>query len=1006
MDSGANQSILGEKGLDFISSLNIPIQSCKFSVTTADGTRHKVLGHANLPVELESKVRVFKFLVVPSVKHSIILGVDFLESFHLSINFADKTFNINSCFDLLALNAETCPVNAICEQDSLSLSQKSQLDEIISGFKALSDKGLGKTHKVCHKIDTGTSEPIKQRHHPISPAMQVIMNKELDRLLAMGIVRESNSPWASPVLLVKKPNGEYRLCLDSRKLNSVSKKCAYPLPFVSSILDKLRDARFLTSIDLRQAFYQIPLEESSCEKTAFVVQGRGLYEFVTMPFGLHNAAQTQQKLMDMIFPPHLEPFIFTYLDDICIATPSFERHITVLKEVFKRLNEAGLTVNIEKCSFCRPSLKFLGYVIDKYGLRTDPEKVSAIVDFPVPKTTTEIKRFIGLSSWYRRFLKNFSSLSAKITELIKGKKKKQPIVWSKEADAAFIQIKNMLVTAPVLASPNFELPFVIATDASDLGLGAVLSQFIDGQEHVIAYASRGLSRTERNYSVTERELLAIIFALEKFRPYVEGAKFKIITDHYSLLWINRIKEPSGRLARWAVKLQQFDFDIEHRKGSLNVVADALSRAYVNVLDITDNDKDNWYIKMINNVSDSPQKYPSWRVENGNLFKYIKSKQSLKKNFADWKLVVPENLRKRVLTDLHDDPTAAHLGIYKTFHRVAALYYWPKMKTFVTNYVNKCKICQASKVPNVPRPGFMGKPKSVQFPFQIISIDLMGYLPRSTSGNTFLLVITDWLTKYVLMHPLRNATASSIVKYLENEVFLVYGVPQIVMADNGAQFTSREFKGLLDRYKVPKLWYNAKFHPQVNFVERTNKVIGSAIRSYVHENHRTWDKEINKIAQAIRTARSEVTGYSPSFLTFGRYVPISGEFYGKVDENFDYFTDNRVGRGEDLEKLPELFKVVRQKMNHAFKRNEKRYNLRKRPLKFKVGDRVWKRNYVLSSAVNYFSSKLAPKYIPCIVTGVVSPLVYVLEDMDGHDLGRWHIKDLKPDYGDLSSGSEE
>jgi hypothetical protein len=457
--------------------------------------------------------------------------------------------------------------------------------------------------------------PIKQRPYWWSPYMLAEVNKEIDRMLENNVISPSDSPWSSPILLVKKSSGEYRLCFDGRRLNAVTKRDSYPLPRVDRILSMLRGAKYISSIDLKNAFWQIPLDSESRPKTAFAIPGRGLFHFNVLPFGLTNAAQRQQCLMDRIFGPELEPHVFVYLDDLIIIAPTFEKHVQVLREVIRRLRDAKLTVNAKKCQLFRSSLKYLGFIVDEHGLGTDPDKVAAMVSYPVPKTSTEIKRFVGMCSWYRRFIPHFSTLMSPINALLTGKRKRQKTEWTPEAQEAFQKIKDALVSAPVLSSPDFSKPFVIQTDASNTGLGAVLTQDLDGDERVIAYASRSLTKAERNYSVTERECLAVLFALEKFRPYVEGTHFTIVTDHYSLLWLNRMKDPAGKLARWSVKLNQFSFDLVHRKGKLNVVPDALSRlpAEIAAVDIDSflgvnlNDLDESYTRLRDNIIANPSK---------------------------------------------------------------------------------------------------------------------------------------------------------------------------------------------------------------------------------------------------------------------------------------------------------------------------------------------------------------------------------------------------------------
>ena len=459
------------------------------------------------------------------------------------------------------LNTLYCMDSEVVLPNSLSY----KLDSLILKFGTLAQDKLSRTHVMTHSIETGDAKPIRMRQYPYSPALMRQLNIELDVMLTEGVVTPSNSPWCSPVLMVKKKSGEYRFCFDGRKLNSVTVQDSYPLPRIDVILSKLSESKFLTTIDLKSAFWQIPLDEQSKPKTAFAVPGRGLFQFEVLPFGLADSPRRMQRLIDTVFGPSLEPYLFGYLDDLIISTPTMELHLEILNKVFESLKSANLTLNLEKCKFCRSSLPFLGFIVDSSGIKTDPEKIKAIKEFPRPATVTQIKRFLGLAGWYRRFIYDFSTLSSNITSLMTGKRKSNPIVWTKEAEEAFNTLKDRLTTAPVLVAPDFTKPFTIQTDASTTGLAAVLFQEIDGKEHPIAYASKTMNSSQRQYTVTEQECLAVLFGIEKFRPYVEGTKFRVLTDHHSLLWIRNLKNPSGRLCRWAINLSHHDFIIEHRK---------------------------------------------------------------------------------------------------------------------------------------------------------------------------------------------------------------------------------------------------------------------------------------------------------------------------------------------------------------------------------------------------------------------------------------------------------
>jgi hypothetical protein len=416
--------------------------------------------------------------------------------------------------------------------------------------------------------------------------------------------------------------------------------------------------------------------------------------------------------------------------------------------------------------------------------------------------------------------------------------------------------------------------------------------------------------------------------------------------------------------------------------------------------------DESYTRLRDNIIANPQRNPSWKVENGFVYRFVPNKIVLPGNVPEWKLLVPRNQRTKILESCHDAPTSAHFGYYKTLSRLSINHFWPKMRRSVIRYVRNCKVCNEQKAPNTARAGLMGKEKKVQFPWQMISVDLIGPLPTSTKGYSYLLVIVDWFTKYVVLFPLRKATSSKVTECIENGIFLVYGVPQFILVDNGKQFVGNEFVKTCENYKVQKIWFTAKYHPQSNPVERYNRTVGTAIRSYVKGAHKKWDAEVAKIGYAIRTAVNEVTGFSPAFLNFGRVVPCTGEFYGKVAENPETLTTaDREDHAKNLEHLKTILQDVTQHLHKAHERNERSYNLRKRDAEFFVGDKVWKRNKVLSSAAKDFAQKLAPRYVLCTITRKLSKLAYALEDENRADLGVWHMKDLKEFRGSLAEAEE-
>lgn len=996
LDSGSTRTIFGTPGWDFIRSLGLKIRNpSKNTCTVANGNRCSVFGSVDVPFSLEGKIRTISALVVPELPQTLILGMDFWKSMGIVPDFRKScwTFDVDT-------NNEDIFLNVIESNDTLSAEQSEKLNNLVLRYFDSIGTKLGKTSLVEHKIILINPEPIKLRPYRVSPKIQELIDKEVKFMLDNDIIEPSKSAFSFPVVMVpKKEKGSYRFCVDYRQLNKVTKKDAYPLPYMTTILDKLRNAKYLSSVDVKSAFFQVPIANESREYTAFTVPGRGLYHFKRMPFGLSNSPATFQRLMDHILGPELEPFVFVYLDDIIIVSNTFEKHLEILKEIFNRLSNAGLTLSKEKCKFCLPQLEYLGYVIDKRGLHVNPNKVKAILDIPTPKNVNEVRRVLGTASWYRRFIPNFSSIIAPMTDLLKKHRKWS---WSKDCEDSFRKIKDCLVSAPILSCPDFSIPFQVQTDASAFGIGAVLTQHHGDGEHVVAYISRSLTRAEKNFSTVERECLAIVWAVEKLRAYLEGYSFVVVTDHHSLTWLHNLSQPTGRLARWILRLQQFDFRIIHRKGRENVVPDMLSRTVpeisaLSVEDVCQNVssviKDNWYKKQCESISKNPLRFPLWRMENSKLFKKVRNHYSnLTGVEYDWKEVVPKENRRNILIENHDSPTAGHCGAYKTFHRISNRYYWPKMKADIAKYISNCKDCQAHKPTQQSPSGLLcGRPE-VKHPWELISIDIVGPLPKSSNGFCYILSIQDYFSKFCIFQPMRQAHAKAVCKILEEHVFLLFGVPRTIISDNGKQFISKEFKSLAKTYNV-NVQHVAFYHPQANPCERQHRTLKTMLSCYVKDNQRTWDQYLQKVACAIRTAKNETTSASPFFVNFGREIKLNGSGHHNISTDVEAAIPSEQSKSLEFSRL---FKDVRERLDKAFTKSKHNYDLRRRDIQYSVGQRVWRKNYVQSNAANYFTAKLAPKFVgPFMVSERLSPWTYKLIDDNTRDVGVWHCKDLKP-----------
>ena len=459
----------------------------------------------------------------------------------------------------------------------LPREESDRLQELVlkfAGLFALDNSELGQTSIVTHIIDTGDSPPVRQLPRRIPFSLRGKVHQLVGDMLQQGVIVPSSSPWASPIVLVAKKDGTTRFCVDYRKLNAITKLDVFPLPRIDDSLDLLASTQYFTTLDLASGYWQVGMDRDSQEKTAFTTHA-GLYEFTVMPFGLCNAPATFQRLMESVLADLAREKCLVYIDDVLVIGHTFEEHLHNLEEVFARLEKAGLKLKPSKCKLARSEVDFLGYVVSRDGISTDPRKISAIAEYPPPTDLKSLRAFLGLTSYYRRFISSFSSIANPLYALTR---KDAPFVWSPDCDTAFHQLKELLTQAPVLAYPSFGKDFLLETDASGVGLGAVLSQKQkDGTIRPLAFASRTLQTHEKNYGISELEALAVVWAVKHFRHYIYGYHCTVFIDHEALKSLLNTPQPSGKLARWGMALQELDLKIEYRPGRANGQADALSR---------------------------------------------------------------------------------------------------------------------------------------------------------------------------------------------------------------------------------------------------------------------------------------------------------------------------------------------------------------------------------------------------------------------------------------------
>ena len=999
LDTGATLNFLGQDCRSLVDSLGLKITPIFSNVRTADGGRHELIGKIKTNIIFNNMEKPQTFYLCPDLTNRVILGVPFWKAFQLAPNL----FNQNTNSEPVVAETTLEKHDTLLQKHNFNTEEQQRLDNVIKQFRSFEHYGLGETSLEKHTIQiVPGAKAVKHKIQMVSPAVQEALAQEVDRMLKLGVIEEcEGSEWLNRTVLVRKP-GKNRLCLDSRDVNKVTVKDTFPLPNIDGHLQHLEASRYIASIDLKDAYWQVVLDKESRDKTSFTIPGRPLYQFTRMPFGLCNAAQRMCRLMDKIVPQKLRDRVFVYLDDLLVIGNDFDSFLETLSEVATALKNANLTINAKKSKFGYKHLKYLGFIVGSGKIQTDPDKISAINDFPIPKTPRMVRSFMGLCGWYRRFVPNFAELSSPITDTLK---KGLKFKFSPEAKVAFEKLKQAMSSTPVLINPDFSKHFYIQCDASNRGLGAVLFQKDDeGHEHPIYYYSQKLNSAQMNYTVTEKECLAAVNAIQKFRPYVEGMPFTVITDHASLKWLMTLKDLSGRLARWSLKLQAFDFNIEHRKGSLNVVPDSLSRIFCESLDEVEDlpilgfetleFESEEYLELVKNVEENKESLPDLKIVDGFVYKKtLFTRGCPESEEFTWKLWIPTSLTNTLIEEAHNPPNKAHGGIHKTLSRLRQLYFWPGMAAQVKNFISKCEECKMNKPYNqISRPP-MGGEMVTERPFQRLYIDFLGPYCRSKTGNSYIFIVLDHMSKYVFLKPMVKADAKNVVKFLISEIFHKFGVPESIFSDNGKQFTSNLFATMMTNYGIKHL--KCPVHaPQANASERVNQSVLTAIRTYMESDHREWDVNLSEIECALRSAVHTATGVSPYFALFGQNMIMHGSTY-KLAKQLQALSDSEIQMLPKHLKLELLRCKMKENLHEAYERGTKVYNTRTKEIRFLPGQEVYRKNFVQSDFSKNINAKLCPKYLKCRIVKSYNDNRYDIEDLNGNFIANYHAKNLRP-----------
>ena len=930
-------------------------------------------------------------------------------------------------------------------ESDLNPNQKKELKALLNDYQHVFSQtpyDLGYTEVVTHEIKVPDNQlPIRVPPHRANPHQRRAIEDQIKTLLAQDVIEPCQSPWAAPVVLVLKADQKtYRFCVDYRHLNAVTSFDTFPLPRIDDCLDTLgiTQPMLFSTLDLMSGYFQVGLHPKSRDKTTFVTH-TGSYRFKRMPQGLAGSPATFSRLVEAVFRGLNWHCCLAYLDDIIIFSNNFDDHLKHLKLVLDRLAEANLKAKPQKCHFACKRVKYLGHLVSPQGISPDPQKLEAVQSHKQPQNLRELRHFLGLTGFYRKFVQGYSHIARPLHCLTQ---KDVPFIWTDACETSFQTLKNALLSSPILAFPDFDEEFKLYTDASSQAIGASICQVKQGVEKPIAYYGRALTKAERNYTITELEGLAVVNAVDFFDLYLRHSHFIIFTDHAPLTSLFKNKNPkNSRLLRWILFMSGYDYEIKYRTGKQNQVADALSRRsypppsqlpellvgteilHCGVVDQVSDDTPQ-LIEKENSISDL-QKLDKFcgpmidyllhsrlpKCDNearklilgselytviDNVLYHFRKPCKLAKVTPLMQVVAPSSIRAEVFHNYHSNSLGGHLGEDRTYDNISVKYFWPGMQADIHKMVKSCLNCAARKRPKIRTKAPIIPLPTPTYPFERVSVDIVGPWTTTYNGNKYILCFTDHLTRYPECIPLKETSAVTVAKAFFQHVICRHGCPRELLSDRGTNFLSKVVQETCKLLNVSPL-HTSSYNPRCNGLEeRWHATLAQMLSMYVDKNQKDWDEYLPAVCFAFRASPSARTSnHSPFLLVHGREPALPCDIKYTLPENAAESVADYIQTL--LPKLERIKEITSTNLAQSKARMKAQADKSATPVPYKVGDKV----YIHSPQVKRNQCRKLTKqwYGPFILVDQISPVLFKIRHMEGARLQPVpvHVNRMKPFY---------